>query len=197
MQKNYDPAVNNGRKEQEKFKPEIDTLIPYYLKGEMEKNAFNLVAYLRESGLPLKWYGRNAWKAKCKGKPICSIFICFPGDVAYFGRPGSSPFWIVSLTLEHVNEYEELIIDEGLQSIFWDNVFYCVWSPKSGKTGEKRGCASGKACAGGRNVLLIGKEIKGLCRWRPLTPGIWDPDKMTIDIIRKLLNWEQQARSKV
>jgi len=46
--------------------------------------------------------------------------------------------------------------------------------------------------------IILGKELKGLCNTNFFCGRNWvwfhDPDEMTIDRIKKLLEWEKRAR---
>jgi len=191
LSNNYNPAVNDSRKEQERTKPEIDDLIPFYLDGEPRKNAVEFVAYLRADGLKLRWNGRNSWKTNYKGNPICQIFICFPND--YRDRPRE--YWFIIPHFKHLNEYENIIITENWQSYFWKDIFTCPHNPEYGQ--PDKGCKHPeRKCAGGRDITYLGKEFKGAAWCAPLE---WirftDPGEKEIGMIKKLIELEKQART--
>ena len=94
---------------------------------------------------------------------------------------GKPQYWHVSLSLEYADKYKEAIMNEKLQNILWDNIFYCTHYRRNGK-----GCNPNKSCAGGRNITILGKEIKGIC-WSRTHAVITNPDETTLNGIKKLL----------
>jgi len=77
-----------------------------------------------------------------------------------------------------LGEYEDAIINDGLQNIVWNGIKYC---------------SSCTGCAPGRDVTLLGKECKGLCHAPVVT--VCDPDEATVNGIKRLLELEKQARN--
>ena len=85
----------------------------------------------------------------------------------------------------------EIIIKEGLQNLIWDSMFYCVHSIGSGFF--RKECNPNKGCAGGKNMMLLGKGFEGICIGRVRT-HILNPDKAAVDGIKRLLDLEKKAR---
>jgi len=171
------------RGEQVKIKPQIEDIINIHLDGDIRKNILDIVAYLRENNMPLKWYSHNGWAAKYKGGIICQIILTFGTYLTHS--------WIVIPNLIHRKEYEDQIISEGLQDFILDNIFYCVHDPKSPWSGK--GCDPNKRCAPrGAVTTIVGKEVYGMCRCRP-NPIIGDPNTTAISGIKKLIELEQKA----
>jgi len=172
--------------QQKATKPLIEDLIPNFLDGEMKENALDFVAHLRANKMKPMWCLTNQWNANYKGKTICKIHLR-KGDGGWsnVGRRDKD-YWIIQLYRSHMNEYEKTIMDEDLQDIIWNNIVYCrKCKPKGeGKRGE---------CSQGTNIKLLGKEIKDVCgcNW---TTWIFDPDKATLNGVKKLLELEKQAR---
>ena len=121
-----------------------------------------------------------ASKAMCKGKCICYMRLKGGSDCEKYN-------WVITPYLDHISEYEEFIINEGLQDFIWDNVFHC-------KRCFAERWPEGRPCVPGRNIILLSKEIKEVCGGRQ---PIWfyDPDETTIDCIKRLLELEQKARN--
>jgi len=180
-----DKMITLLRREQEKIKPIIEDLIPEYLDGDIKKVVQNFVTYLQDNNLPLKWANLNTWTAGYKRKILCFVSMGIINDE----RINS---WRIALWLTHISKYDELIMNEGLHTLFWDNAEYCVHS--SGQSGK--GCNPSKACAGGDNRIIFGKEFKGIRRCsQNWILAVKDPDEKTVNGIKRLLAFEQMARN--
>ena len=167
------------RREQEKTKPAIGDIIPEYLDGEVKKNVQDFAAYLQSNNIPLKWVSLNGWRARYKGEHFCWVFIT------------GANTWRIAVFLAHKGKYEETIINEGLRHIFWNGFSYCVHS--AGQSGK--GCSPTKACAGGDDRTIFGKQFKGVCRANHYQMAtVWNPDESTVSSIKRLLNLEMKAR---
>lgn len=169
--------------EQQKTKPDIEAFISENLEGDASEAVLDFITHLRSNHLPPKWSSWNGWKSKYKGRCICSVNL--PLGIY------DTHTWNVMPNLVYMDLYEESIINVGLQQMIWDNVFYCVHDKKSSYSGK--GCSPDKACAGGSNRMILGKEIRGICRCRP-NPIFCNPDKTTIEGIKRLLEFEQMTR---
>ena len=166
---------------QKAVKPLVEDAIREHLDGETQALALDLAAHMRENKMTLQATGiKNAWGANYKGKKICAVRLG-PG----WWNEAKDAAWVVTPCLDHMDEYQGAVMEEGLQNFVWDNLFYCVHVLKGG-------CNSHN-CAPGRDVEILGKEIKGICRGRP---PVWfhDPGKAAITAIKRLLELEQKAR---
>jgi len=168
-----------SRKEQEKIKPAPEDLIPLCLDGDMQKNALYFTAYLRTNKNKLVWFGCNAWKINCKGRPLCGL-SANGLDIKNDNRVYN---WFIILNLIHLHEYEHLIENEKIKTVIQDSCRICNHcNPK---------------CAGKITKTVFNKEIKGTCRWYHSAAGniyVGDPDKATVEGISELLELEQRAR---
>ena len=164
--------------QQKKSKPLIEDVIPGHLNGGELKNALDFILYLRDNKVKPVWTLYNSWKAICNGDVLYYIRIC-DADHYRRSRPDNPPAWVITPYLNHLDKYEDAVTEEGLQHILWDNVGYY--------------CSSCRQCAPGKDVTVIGREIKSVCRNVPL---IWafDPDEATINGIKRLLKLEKEAR---
>jgi len=162
---------------QKKTNAKIEDVIPHYLDGNMQNSAMNFVAYLQTNKMPLKWDAWNTWKAHSKGKVLCWITL--------------HPFmWVVSPCLTSINDYEEIVINERLQHLVWDNFKRC--SPPCRDRGE---------CRGAKNATtILGKEFNDICNEvyhvNNKKVDFSNPDETTISSINKLLELENAARVK-
>lgn len=173
-------------KVQREIKPKIEDVIPYLLDGEMKNVAIVFAARLRENKMAPRWSGvHNTWTANFKSKIICKIMLI--NDNWKEVSPYNKHSWVVIPYLNHLNEYDENIKNEGLQYVVWDNIcFYCS-TPCRSTIGDKR------TCFPGRNPIILGKEFKRVCASRPLV-HLWDPDETAINGIMRLLELEKQTR---
>ena len=181
---NFD-AISAILKEQRetKPKPKIEDFIPRYLDDNMKNIALDFSVYMQNTKMRFSWAGMaNAWKANCKGKNICYMRLC----VGYESEPKEAK-WVVTPFLNHINVYLDVIMNEGLQDLVWDNLFYCkrCFAEKYPK---------GRPCSPGRNIIMLGKEVKGICQGRPPV-WFWNPDETAINNIKRLLLLEKQARA--
>ena len=177
---------------QKNGKRKIEDFIPEYLDGDKNETAFDFVAHMRENKMSFGWAGfTNAWKANCKGRCICYINI-------------GVDEWLVTPYLEHIKEYEDQIINEGLQNFVLDNVIYCAHaykykrsegSPQIKHVGLNYPCNIW-GCAPGKDITVCSKELTNICR-NGNRQHFWfhDPDEATLDAIKKLLEFEKAARS--
>lgn len=176
----------------------IEDFILEYLDGDMQKNMLDFVAWLRENKMSPGWAGfTNAWKANNKGRTIC--YMRLGGGASNI----KDVKFVIAAFLENIGNYEETIINEGMQSLIWDNVFYCVQKPPESLPPEEfrhygliYPC-NHWGCAPGKNTTVCGKELTNIC-CSITHQYFWfhDPDEATINSIKKLLEFEKNARSK-
>jgi len=180
-------------------KPIAEDVIPEILDGEMMNDALHFAAYMRENKMPFKQHttNRQTQSAKYKGKIIC-VMVLYDAKAKKFydlRQPTGLQSWLANLWLERINDYDESIVRDGLQSIVWDNMKYCVWGENSGMSEDYRGCSPSNGCAGGVNISRCGKSLKGVCQCRPYM--FWNPGESEIAAIKRLVELEKQARDAV
>ena len=167
--------------QQKATKPTIEDVLPKNIDSDTKKAIFDFITYLSEINMPLKWTSSYGWKAGSGKHGVCKIKFGIFDNI-----------WVVILILNHRSEYEEVIIKEGWQNIFWDNANYCVHRFHEGKTHV--GCNPNKGCAGGEDRTIIGKEFNGICHCTDVRAvQIRDPDETEIEIIKRLIELEQNA----
>ena len=178
-------------------KPSAEEVIPDFLDGDVKENALNFAVYMRENKIPLKQYttARATQSAKYKGKEICRMVLYNAKDKKFYDlrQPTGIQSWLVMPHINHINEYENVIINEGLHNTLWENIKYCVWGENSGMSGDYRGCSSSHGCAGGTNLTVCGKTLKGVGFCRPYM--FWNPGEMEIKTIKRLLELEKNSRT--
>ena len=182
---------------QKTIKPSAEDVIPDVLSGDMRERALQFATYMRENKMPLKMYttSRQSQSANYRGKTICQLYLYAAMDKNCVLRTMTgAQSWIVIPSIEHLSIYEDIIVNEGLQNILWENPYYCVWGENSELSGEKeRGCAPTKGCVGGVDIALCGKTLKDVCRWRT-NPFVRNPDDVQMEAIKRLLELERKAR---
>jgi len=169
-----------------KAKQIIEDWIPEYLDGELRKSALDFVVWLRANNMKPVCSSWGIFKASYKGKVICTIKL--PNTDFHRQQRRS---WAVALHLNHADEYKELVVNEGLEYVFFDNVVYCAFS--NGQSGI--GCHQNKPCAGGKPKTILGKELKGVCCNQGYNMPVFNPDETAKNGIKRLLKLEQKARN--
>ena len=175
-------------KEQKNTKPLIEDVIQDVLCGEMKNNALGFIAYLRANKIKPVWAVTNGWRGTYKGKVLYYIRL-YNGwkEEEHMKDKYGKHSWVVTLYIEHnMYKYEDDIMKEGLQNFIWNNVHDCMLCrvPCHGKNPPHK------------DMTVLGKEIKRLCRGRPLT-WVFDPDEAALNCIKRLLELEQKARNDI
>ena len=137
----------------------------------------------------LGWAGiHNAWKASYKGKPI--LYIRLNNKLWNENKYAK---WVITPYLVNINEYEDEIIKEGWQDLIWNGLWYC----KTFASGEYYG----NGCAPGIDKTILGKELKNLCNGNFFSGRNWvwfhDPDEISINCIKKLLELEKRQEDRL
>ena len=160
-------------------RPKIETVLPFFLDDTRLNAALDFIKYLRTNKMSPAWAGiHNAWKAMNKGKPIC--YIRLGGE---WIRETKNVQWVVMPYLNHMHQYENMITDEGLQDIVWDDLHYC------------RGCAYNCPPL---SKTILGKNFDNLCHAQfyngRFPVSFVNPDEVAYNQIKKLLEIEREAR---
>jgi hypothetical protein len=133
-------------------------------------------------------------RATYKNNEICKIYLYAEEDWNHvdIARQGDPKYWSVAPVLSHMEQYEEAIKSEKLQLDFNGRIWWC----KHGRHGNERyggcSCDPDKPCAGGRDFTIFGDKFDGICKWG--WPPVKNPEKTTINIIKRLLELEIIAR---
>jgi len=149
-------------------KPKIEEIIPAHLDGEMKTLALDFVNYLREKKMSPIWASGNSWKLNNKGKGICYIKL-------------DNEKWTLIPLLNHLNKYKDMVVSERLQNIIWDNLstIPCVdCNPR---------------CPPRISRTILGKDFTNRCYGHSPIHFV-NPNKTTIDCIKKLLDLERKER---
>jgi len=166
---------------QRENRPKIEDVIPHVVAVENQQIALDFIAWLRENKMPSSWSGvHNAWNANYKGKTICKISLAENG----WGHVEEKFTWTIRPYLSNMKKYENSIIENNLQEIIQSRVTFCYK------------CHSGKNCIGGHDRTVLGKDFKGVCaNESECFPWIYDPGVSLLEDVKKILLFEQNARS--
>ena len=166
-------------KVQRELKPKIEDIIPEYLSNEMKEIALKFASYMQENKMPFRWAGvHNAWRALYKGKAIC--YVRFPRGEN--DSEHGSWKWVINPHLYNLDSYSDTITLENLQDFVWDNIFHCMFcrTPCYGS-------------APGQDMVFLDKVVKSVCHGREPV-WVYDPSESDIEILKRLVQLEQQAR---
>jgi len=170
-------------------KPNIEDVLPHYVGGKELKNALAFVTYLRENKMKPTWTIHNAWKGMYKGKVI--YYIRLPLYQSHFSRkrPDDKTDWTKSWTftpyLHNITKYDDKIDCKEFQQRILSCLWYC--NPDC-----DRGCRPYHKELFGKQVhLCYGNSYGGCATW------FTNPNEAEIDWIKKLLEWEKQARNEM
>ena len=188
------PDYKYDKTEKRVYMRELEDRIPLILGGDARTAALEFAAYLREKKINLKWTGiQNNYSATGvtygEGKGIAYVGL---GDVY---QRGGSDGWIVSVTLENIGAYEQTVINEGLRDFIIDNIYFCDKTAVNACNGGEK---SIYACHRGKNVAVLGEEVKYVCRIRnqkSVSVYVHDPNEAAMGKIMRLLELEQTARA--
>ena len=192
--------------EQNKTKPMIEDVLPHYLEGENLRIALDFIVYLRENKIKPTWTVQNGWAGTNKGKPL--YWIRLPQVKSHLDAesPTHNHFrtikpsdktnwtksWVITPYFLNLNAYENIILNEGFNNFYLDNIHYC--RPNCKSNGEP----GNKSCYPGVNRKLFGNEVKGICtgsHYGVMMAWFANPNEAEIKQIKRLLELERQARA--
>jgi len=176
-----------------KNKPIPEDIIMECCDDKHKKNALLFVAWLRENKIPPK-VSRSSpylWEVKYKNKTLCTLSV---NHAAL-----SQGDWGVGLHLTNMDDYSEVIADEGLQEIIWNGTSYCTYGERSPYFGMAKapGCNPKKRCIPGKTINVLGKDIDYCCVGaNGKLVRHKNPDDVMVSAIERLLELEKKARDK-
>jgi len=174
---------------QRELKPKIEDVMPFYLDGEELKTALDFVAYLRTNKMSPTWAGvHNSWTYSYKGKGLYNIMLRTTNILFVHYDEGKK--WFIEPYLRNLSKYDDKILDVELQCCLWDNVSHC-------RNFLMGGC-NYHGCAPGMSKTIAGKAFNNICSAHASVGRrvmvAYDPSEATIDCIKKLLEFEREAR---
>jgi len=189
------PGYKYDKTEKKAFMREAEDRVPLILTGENRETALAFIAFLRSKKIKLKWTGiQNNYSETGatygEGKGICYVGL---GDAYQRGRKDG---WIAGVTLENLSQYEAAVAAEGLTDFVLDNVYLCDKTPANACNGGEK---SIYACHRGKDVTVLGKEVKYICRLRnqnSVSVYVHDPDEAAMEKLMRVVALELGARGK-
>jgi len=154
------------------FEKKIENFIGEVLIGDAQKNAFELVAYLRANEMLFErgkgyWENKLYWLIKYKDEYLCFIFI---NDSKVHALEEKFVPWTIWSDDSECDCFEDYPLDERMKEIAWKNVDFCAHC--------------GGNCSPGKRKIIFGKEFRNVCR----TAMRFDnPDVNTLDCVKKLI----------
>jgi len=158
-------------------KPKIEEVISEYVDANIRETAADFAEYMRANKMPLRWASTDRFKALQKKTAICWVDL---------NQRALSPVkWRVSTVLTNIAQYEKFILDEGWQDFILEKIVHC------------KPCNPDRLCSGGNKLSILGKDFSGICQniiFHKIMIGFDDPSEEVIRRIKKLVDWERQAR---
>ena len=152
-------------KQQKITKPTIDEIVINILQDENLANATNLISFIRENKISLRWSSTNCWQLYYKSKRIGVIRMTEKAYPMYILDENS---WLFSPWDSH-DIIDTLIDDENAKNIIWNNVRLCS------------NCAS---CGPGSERMVLGKKIEKTCHgWLNMI----NPNMETVECIKQII----------
>jgi len=160
-----------------KTKPTIDEVISEYTDVNIREAAADFAEHMRAKKMPLRWTSKDRYKALQKKTAICWVDL---------NQRALSPIkWRILTVLTNIAEYETFILNEGWQDFILEKINLC--GP----------CNPNRQCSGGNKLSILGKNFNGICQniiFHKVMIGFDDPNDEAISRIKKLVEWERQAR---
>jgi len=186
------PDYKYGKADKRAYLREVEDRIPLLLAGDKREIAQEFAAYLRDRKINLKWTGIQNNYSETGATYGESKGICYVG-LADTNSRGNKDGWHVSVTLANLDHYEATVMQEGLQDFIWNHIFICDKTVVNACNGGEK---SIYACHRGKDVVVMGKEVKYVCRIRNqsrVSVHIFDPDVTAISHLKRLIELEQAA----
>ena len=163
--------------EKSKTMPIIEEVISEYDDANIREAAAEFAEYMRANKMPLRWASKDRYKALQKKTAICWVDL---------NQRALSPVkWRISTVLTNIAEYEKFIFNEGWQDFILEKINFC--GP----------CNPDRLCSGGNKLSILGKDFNGICQsiiFHKIMIAFDDPNEEVIGRIKKLVEWERQAR---
>lgn len=152
-------------KEQQKAKPKIDEIVTGILHEERLENALDLIWFIKENKISLRWSSTNCWQLYYKSKRIGIIRMTEKAYPMYVMEANS---WLFS-PWDSYDVIDNFANDENAKNIIWNNVRLCS------------NCAS---CGPGSEREVLGRLFEKTCHaWLNMV----NPDKETVECIKRML----------
>jgi len=175
------------QKVQKGNRPKIEEVIAYCLDDELQKNAINFTMWMHDNKMPLKLYTSNtrSYRADYKGWTLCFVFLHHTDDISSNIHQGEPSFIKISPTLQLFDMYKDIVINEKLTDIKWDDDVTAYT------------CNICRGGCGHKSVdrTILNKNFNFICKWRGLKAH--NPDIATFEKLKRLLILDQKARDEL
>ena len=152
-------------KQQQKVKPKIDEVVANILNEKDLENAQDLVSFIEDSKIKLKWSSTNCWQLYYKSKRIGIIRMT---EKAYPMYALGDNSWLFSPWDSH--DVIDTLTDDKIINIIWNNV---------------RICSSCGSCKPGFERVVFGRLFENTCHsWLNMI----NPDKETVECIKQIIS---------
>ena len=150
---------------EKQLKPKIDEVVADILHGENLKNALELISFIKENKISLRWSSTNCWQLYYKSKRIGLIRMT---EKAYPMYALGANSWLFS-PWGSDDVIDALTDDEKAKNVIWNNV---------------RICSNCGSCGPGWERTVLGKVFEKTCHaWLNMI----NPDKQTVECIKQIL----------
>jgi hypothetical protein len=167
QKKYFGGKIMSDYQKQKTVKPDVEDVIHALLKDEKKQAALDFVAFVKSMRMKPQWASTNSWTFSYKSKRVGYIKINESG--------GDWELWSYA---QYDKYFQELAVKENsdIQNYIINNVLYCYK------------CS---ACAPGKNMVLLGKELKNICA----TPvfRVKNPNGAFCDFAKRLINLRREA----
>ena len=141
------------------MKKKIEDVINAVFAGDLQKNALDLIAYLRVNELSIEDPGDHQWDARYKDQIVCFIHFVVPEYLPHVEESErclliyssvEQGTWINWTDGDKNDEIVDSPVDEHIKEIAWANLRFC-----------NKDCAG--ACKPGKRKRVLGKEFDNCC----------------------------------
>ena len=154
-------------KKQQNAKPKIDEVVSDILHDKNLENALDLISFIKESKISLRWASTHCWQLYYKSQRIGLIRMSEKAYPMYRLRENAWLFapWGLDDVLN-----TEAATNDKTKEIIWNSVLLC------------NNCGS---CGPGRDFTFHGKTFEKACQGGRMHMA--NPDKDTLECIKRLL----------
>ena len=158
----------------------IEDIITHSLGGDLQKNALNFFAYVRENKLSVttKNYEKGDYVIKYRGKGLCTM------------RIGKDCITLAPYAEYTDESFESYMKELNLQDILWDNLYKCIRCGNRTNVCVKETGKSEETFKG-YTKIYFGKEFDDTCKhWNA---RFYNPDGKAFDCIIKMMEYKRDT----
>ena len=163
------------------MKKKIEDIINDVFTGDLQKNALDLISYLRANDLSIEDPGDHQWDVRYQDEIVCFIHFVVP---EYLPKVTESErclliysaleqgTWINWTDGEKNGDFVDSFVDERIKEIAWANLRIC-----------DEDCAA--KCKSGRCKRVLGKEFNNVCISALMFVS---PDGETLECVKRMID---------